>query len=131
MVGGTQLIKVDGKQIKRDDLSVKVGEVRGRGGEKWLSTNEVGARRKIWCGFFFRCGCNGNEVASTALNRYCRLTDSSRLLLTFIIRDFSLIMSHWSAIVLLAFSHIDPRSVMCLSRLSESRSVSIVSSFSA
>jgi len=27
-----------------------------------LLTNEVGARRKIWCGFFFRCGCNGNGV---------------------------------------------------------------------
>ena len=28
-----------------------------------MSTNEVGAGRKIWCGFFFRCSCNGNGVS--------------------------------------------------------------------
>ena len=32
-----------------------------------MLTNEVGARRKIWCSFFFRCGCNGNGVPPSSL----------------------------------------------------------------
>ena len=29
-------------------------------GKEGFSANERKAWRKIWCGFFFRCGCNGH-----------------------------------------------------------------------
>ena len=31
----------------------------GEAGKKGFSANEKKALRKIWCGFFFDCGCNG------------------------------------------------------------------------
>ena len=32
----------------------------GEAGKEGFSANEKKAWRKIWCGFFFRCGCNGH-----------------------------------------------------------------------
>src|SRR5437588_7203117 len=32
----------------------------GEGGKEGFSANEKKAWRKIWCGFFFQCGCNGH-----------------------------------------------------------------------
>src|SRR5947209_9896765 len=31
----------------------------GEAGKEGFSANEKKAWRKIWCGFFFQCGCNG------------------------------------------------------------------------
>ena len=43
----------------------------GEAGKKGFSANEKKAWRKIWCGFFFRCGCNGHG----ALGSYPSLAD--------------------------------------------------------
>src|SRR5205085_10097598 len=32
----------------------------GEAGKEGFSANEKKAWRKIWCGFFFQCGCNGH-----------------------------------------------------------------------
>src|SRR5436853_2210523 len=32
----------------------------GEAGKEGFSANEKKAWRKIWCGFFFECGCNGH-----------------------------------------------------------------------
>src|SRR5436853_2065914 len=35
----------------------------GEAGKEGFSANEKEAWRKIWCGFFFQCGCNGHGAA--------------------------------------------------------------------
>src|SRR5437588_2812527 len=35
----------------------------GEAGKEGFSANEKKAWRKIWCGFFFDCGCNGHGAA--------------------------------------------------------------------
>src|SRR5437588_10490425 len=37
----------------------------GEAGKEGFSANEKKAWRKIWCGFFFQCGCNGHGAQRT------------------------------------------------------------------
>src|SRR5205085_7675285 len=37
----------------------------GEAGKEGFSANEKKAWRKIWCGFFFQCGCNGHGAFKT------------------------------------------------------------------
>src|SRR5437588_9877428 len=43
-------------------LCKRGGEARKEG----FSANEKKAWRKIWCGFFFHCGCNGHGASQLA-----------------------------------------------------------------
>src|SRR5437660_8897736 len=36
----------------------------GEAGKEGISANEKKAWRRIWCGFFFQCGCNGHGAFS-------------------------------------------------------------------
>src|SRR5436853_114132 len=50
----------------------------GEAGKEGFSANEKKAWRKIWCGFFFQCGCNGHGalvvryIAASTADRFGR-----------------------------------------------------------
>ena len=47
---------------------IKKKKKGGEAGRKGFSANEKKAWRKIWCGFFFDCGCNGHGAHNVYLS---------------------------------------------------------------
>ena len=45
----------------------------GEAGKEGFSANEKKAWRKIWCGFFFDCGCNGLRAHINIRNEGCEI----------------------------------------------------------